>query len=47
MPHIVLQDELVDDVDRIGRVVCVVLDDQVDLAAEHPAVGVHVVEIRL
>ncbi len=45
--HLALEDQLVDDVDRVGRVVGVVLDDQVDLSSEHAAVRVHVVEERL
>ena len=45
--HVVLEDQLVDDVDRDGRVVGVVLDDQVDLAPVHATVGVDVVEERL
>ena len=45
--HLVLQHELVHHVDGVGGVVGVVLDDQVDLAPEHAAVGVDVVEERL
>ena len=45
--HLVLQHQLVYDVDGVGGVVGVVLDDQVQLAPVHPAVGVHVIEERL
>ena len=45
--HVALEHQLVDDVDGVGRVVGVVLDDQVDLPPEYAAVGVHVVEERL
>ena len=44
---LVLQHELLDDAHGLGRVVAVVLVDQVDLAAVHAAVCVHVVEVRL
>ena len=45
--HVVLQDQLVDVADGLGRVVAVVEIGVLDLAAVHTAVGVDVLEVRV